>query len=251
MSTENHDCCPPEEPRPKIPALHECCEVPEGKCPTEPPDLSAQAGRRTVLSAVLLGVVASACCWVPLAMAGLGVATGALGAKIAWIRPWALVALGALPVSLVGWWASKRYGGPAKGDNCCTEPPRFPILPIVVLGLSFLGAAAAPRLLHPGRNSTLTALAPPAPPGGTLLVLSTPQFDCPPCVGTLPQTMAATPGVASVQMDFDKGETHIAFQPGAAVDATMARWKKELGFEGKEVRRESVSAPTPGNAGLK
>ena len=68
-------------------------------------------------------------------------------------------------------------------------------------------------------------------------MISTPQFDCPPCVGTLPQTMASTPGVASVQMDFDRRETHIAFQPGAAVDATLAKWKKELGFEGKEIQR--------------
>ena len=79
---------------------------------------------------------------------------------------------------------------------------------------------------------TLTALAPPAPAEGTLLVLSTPQFDCPPCVGTLPQTMAGTPGVASVQMDFNKRETRIVFQPCAAVDATLAQWKKDFGFRG-------------------
>lgn len=227
MSTQNHDCCPPGGPQ-------------TGQCPTEPPDLSPKAGRRTVLSAVLLGVAASACCWLPLALAGLGVATGTLGARIAWIRPWALGALALLLVGVVGWWALKRHGGPSGKDNCCTEPPRFPTLPVVILGLSFLGAAAAPRLLHPGRTTTLTAFAPPAPSGGTLLVLSTPQFDCPPCAGTLPQALAATPGVASVQMDFDKRETRIVFQPGAAVDATLARWKQELGFEGKEAKRESA-----------
>ena len=228
MSTQNHDCCPPQGPQ-------------TGVCPTDPPDLSPKAGRRTVLSAVLLGIVASACCWLPLALAGLGVATGTLGARIAWIRPWALGALAVLLVGVIGWWAFKRYGGPGEKDNCCTEPPRFPTLPVVILGFSFLGAAAAPRLLHPGRSTTLTAVAPPVPSGGTLLVLSTPQFDCPPCVGTLPDTMAATPGVASVQMDFDRRETRIIFQPGTAIDGTMAKWKKELGFEGKEVRREAMT----------
>lgn len=232
MSTQDHDCCPPRGPQ-------------TGTCPTEPPDLSPKAGRRTVLSAVLLGVAASACCWLPLALAGLGIATGTLGAKIAWIRPWALGALALLLVGVVTWWALKRYGGPSGKDNCCTEPPRFPMLPVVILGLSFLGAAATPRLLHPGRSTTLTATAPPSPAGGILLVLSTPQFDCPPCVGTLPQTLAATPGVASVQFDFDKRETRIVFQAGSAVDATLARWKKELGFEGKEVRREAASVPSP------
>ncbi len=231
MSTQDHDCCPPRGPQ-------------TGVFPREPPDLSPKAGRRTVLSAVLLGVAASACCWLPLTLAGLGVATGTLGARIAWIRPWALGALALLLAGVIAWWALKRYGSPSEKDNCCTEPPRFPTLPVVILGLSFLGAAA-PWLLHPGRSTTLTATTPPAPAGGTLLVLSTPQFDCPPCVGTLPQTLAATPGVASVQMDFDKRETRIVFHPGSAVDATLARWKKDLGFEGKAVRREAVSVPSP------
>jgi len=172
-------------------------------------------------------------------------ATGTLGARIAWIRPWALGALAVLLTGVIAWWALKRYGSPSGKDNCCTEPPRFPTLPVVILGLSFLGAAAAPRLLHPGRSSTLTATAPPAPAEGTLLVLSTPQFDCPSCVGTLPQNLAATPGVASVQMDFDKRETRIVFQPGSAVDTMLARWKKELGFEGKEVKREAQVSRAP------
>lgn len=216
-----------------VPAL-DCC------VPSKP-----KAGRRTVLSAVMLGVAASACCWLPLALAGLGMATGTLGAKIAWIRPWALGALALLLVGVIAWWALKRYGGSSEKDACCTEPIRFPTLPVVILGLSFMGAAAAPRLLHPGRNIAMTATVTPTPVGGTLLVISTPQFDCPSCVGTLPQTLAATPGVASVQMDFDKRETHIVFQPGSAVDVTLARWKKELGFEGKEVTREAVSVPGP------
>lgn len=229
MSTQDPNCCPSRGPQ-------------TGTCPTEPPDLSPKAGRRAVLSAVLLGVAASACCWLPLALAGLGVATGALGARVAWIRPWALGALALFLAGVLGWWALKRYGGSSEKDNCCTELPRFPTLPVVILGLSFLGAAAAPRLLHPGRSTTLTAA---ASIGGTLLVLSTPQFDCPPCVGTLPQTMEATPGVASVQMDFDKRETRIVFQTGLAVDATLARWKKELGFEGKVVKLEVTRGPVP------
>lgn len=82
-------------------------------------------------------------------------------------------------------------------------------------------------------------------------MLSTPQFDCPPCAGTLPQTLAATTGVASVQIDFDKRETRVVFQAGAAVDATLARWKKDLGFEGKESKRETASVPSPGASGLR
>lgn len=228
MSTQGHDGCHPPG-------------APTGECLTNPSDLSPKAGRRTVLSAILLGVAASACCWLPLALASLGLATGTLGARIAWIRPWALGALALLLAGLIAWWVLKRYGGPSGKDHCCTEPTRFPTLPVVFLGLSALGAAAVPRLIHPDRSATLV---PPAPAGGTLLVLSTPQFDCPACVGTLSQAMEATPGVASVQMDFDKRETRIAFHPGSAVDATLARWKVELDFEGKEVKREAASAPT-------
>jgi hypothetical protein len=227
----------------------DCCEVPEGKGPTEPPDLGERAGRRTVLSAVVLGVVASACCWVPLALAGAGVVTGTLGARIAWIRPWALGGLLLLLIGVLAWWARKRVAATGAAEGCCLVAPKFPTLAVTILLGSFALAWASPRIIHPGRNMTLTALAPPAPTGGTILVLSTPQFDCPPCVGTLPQTMAGSPGVASIQMDFDKHETRIVFQPGAAVDATLAQWKKELGFEGKEVRRETASASAHGKTG--
>lgn len=242
MSTETHDCCPPSGPEASAKSPETCALAPvkgEGSAP------------RTVWASIGLGVLASACCWLPLALAGLGVATGTLGAKIAWIRPWALGGLVVLLLGVLGWWVRKRFTATETAEDCCAVVPRFPTLAVTILMVSFVFAWTSPRLLYPGRNSTVTALAPPAPSGGTLLVISTPQFDCPPCVGTLPQTMAATPGVTSVQMDFDKRETHIAFQPGAAVDTNLARWKKELGFEGKEVRRESVPVPTSGKAGVK
>jgi hypothetical protein len=216
-----------------------------------PPPSAGDDAKRTVWASLGLGVLASACCWLPLALAGLGVATGTLGARIAWIRPWALGGLLILLLGVLGWWIRKRCAATGTAEDCCAVVPKFPTLAVTILAASFVLAWASPRLLHPGKSSTLTALAPPAPAGGTLLVISTPQFDCPPCVGTLPQTMAATPGVASVQMDFDKRETHIVFQPGAAVDATLAQWKKDLGFEGKEVRRVADAAPAQGGAGPK
>ena len=238
QDTESHNCCPLRGPQ-------------TGTGPTKPEGLGLMAGHRTVISAVLLGVAASACCWLPLTLAGLGMATGTLGAKIAWIRPWALGALAFLLAGVIAWWALKRYGDPFEKDYCCMESPRFPTLPVVLLGLSFLGATAAPRLLHPGGKTTLAGTMAPIPARGTLLVLSTPQVDCPSCVGKLHQTLAATPGTATVQMDFDKRETRIVFQQGSAVDATLARWKKELGFEGNVVKREAASVPSQGTAGLR
>lgn len=227
MTIQKHDCCPPLKTEASV--------EPQGNCafPSNP----GEKGQRTVWASMGLGVLASACCWLPLALAGLGVATGTLGSQIAWIRPWALGALLVLLLGVPGWWVRTRLTSVGPAEDCCAVVPKFPTLAVTILVVSFVVAWASPRLLHPGRNSTPTALAPPAPAGSTLLVISTPQFDCPPCAGTLPQAMAGAPGVASVQMDFDKRETHIAFQPGAAIDATLAQWKKELGFEGKEVRR--------------
>lgn len=232
MTIQNHyDCCPPSTP--------EETSKPPGIC-ANPPLKDEVGGKRTVWASIGLGVLASACCWVPLALAGLGVATGTLGARISLIRPWALGGLALLLVGVIGWWVRKRFASPKPDADCCAVAPKFPTLAVTILVASYALAWGAPRLLHPGGKTTLTALRPPAPAGGTLLVISTPQFDCPPCVGTLPQVMAGTPGVASIQMDFDKRETHIAFQPDAPIDATLARWKKELGFEGKIVRREAL-----------
>lgn len=208
--------------------------------PTASPVAASQADglqRRTAWTAVGLGLLASACCWIPLALAGVGVAGGAAGAKVAWMRPWALGGLGLLLAGLVGWWAYRRVALTKLGDDCCAVAPRFPTLPVVVLALSFAGAWSVPKLVHPG-SVPPGEIGTTMPVGGTLLVLSTPQFDCPPCAGTLPQTMAQTPGVASVQMDFDKRETRIAFKPGADVDGTLARWDQTLGFSGKVIQRQ-------------
>lgn len=199
-----------------------------------PPANGAQ--HRTAWAAVGLGLLASACCWFPLALAGVGVAGGAIGAKVAWMRPWALGGLGLLLVGLVGWWVQRRIAM-TKANDCCAVVPRFPTLPALVLALSFIGAWVAPLLLHADK---IAARNPGAamPTGGDLLVLSTPQFDCPSCTGTLPQTLAQTPGVASVQMDFDKRETRIVFKPGADIEGTLAHWNQNLGFSGKVVQRD-------------
>jgi copper chaperone CopZ len=180
---------------------------------------------------------------VPLTLAGLGVATGTLGAKIAWIRPWALGGLLTLLLGVIGWWMRKRFTSIRPAEDCCATVPRFPTLAVTILVASYVVAWASPHLLHAEKDSPLTALTPPRPNGGTLLVISTPQFECPPCVGTLQKTMAATPGVGSVQIDFDRRETQIVFQPGASIDTTLVQWKRELGFDGKEVRREIAPAP--------
>lgn len=204
-----------------------------------PPSQAEGTPGRTIWASLGLGVLASACCWLPLALAGMGVATGTLGARIAWMRPWALGGLLILLAGVIGWWARKRLASATSAEACCAVVPKFPTLAVVVLGASFVLAWASPRLLHPGRKTSLSVQAPAATTGGTLLVLSTPQYDCPACVGTLPRTLADTPGVASVRMDFEKRETHVAFNPGAGIDATLERWRKDLGFGGEEVQRRT------------
>lgn len=215
----------------------DCCVTALGTCATPAPDRRGQGGARTTLTAVLLGVVASACCWLPLLLAALGVAGGAVGAGVAFLRPWALGALGLLLVGLVSWWAFKRYAGPANPEACCAVVPKFPFVPFLALLLSLIGAYAAPRLLHPGQGSVANHPTPSMPQGAFTWVLATPQFDCAPCAGTLPQRMAETPGVASVHMDFEARQTRITFQAGADPAGILARWERELGFTGKVLER--------------
>lgn len=228
MTGQNHDCC--------TPSSSGASANPQGPCALPAPSAGVK-GPRTLWASIGLGVLASACCWVPLALAGAGVATGTLGARIAWIRPWALGALLILLLGVLGWWARKRFGLAKAAGDCCAVVPRFPTLAVGVLMGSFTLAWATPKLLHEGKSTSL-AVAPQT--GGTLLVLATPQFDCAPCAGALPKTLAATPGVASVQMDFDQRETRIIFQPRATIDATLAAWKRDLGFEGKELQRKPM-----------
>ncbi|HEU4952634.1 MAG TPA: hypothetical protein VFT46_11840 [Holophagaceae bacterium] len=235
-------------PRGTTPALkeamtHDCCAVPE------PPKIGPSAStpvaegstaRRTVWAAAGLGLLASACCWIPLALAGAGAAGGAAGARVAWLRPWALWGLALLMVGTLGWWIYRHSIRGRPQEDCCAPAPRFPALPMLVLVLSFIGAWSAPRLLflYAHESASKSAESAAVTDGGTLLVLSTPQFDCPPCAGALPETMAKTPGVASVHMDFDKRETRIQFREGANVPGILAHWDHDLGFSGKVILRQ-------------
>ncbi|HET6330989.1 MAG TPA: heavy metal-associated domain-containing protein [Holophagaceae bacterium] len=193
---------------------------------------SGRSSGGTAWAAAGLGLLASACCWIPLALAGAGVAGGAVGARVAWLRPWALWGLALLLAGTLGWWAYRRFLNEKSAADCCAPPLRFPTLPALVLILSFTGAWSAPRLLAARAVAPDGAGVAALTDGGTLLVLSTPQFDCPACAGTLPQTMSKTPGVVSVRMDFDKRETRIRFQHGADVGSILARWDRDLGFSG-------------------
>lgn len=222
------------------PAPRNGCAMPDKNGSLRGEAMGDTGKARTIWAAIGLGVLASACCWLPLVLAGLGIATGTLGARIAWTRPWAFGALVVLFLGVVGWWAWKRFGSVDQAAGCCTVIPRFPALAAGILAASLILAWASPRLLHPDSHTTLTVVALSPPSGGPIFVLSTPQFDCPACVGTLPQRMANTPGVASVRMDFDKRETHIALLPGTEVDPILARWKKELGFSWQSLHQEAA-----------
>lgn len=226
-------------PATKEEAARDCCAVLEPTMAGHSlPTPKGSTERRTVWAAAGLGLLASACCWIPLALAGLGVAGGAAGARVAWLRPWALWGLALLMVGTLGWWIYRRSMKESPQEDCCAPAPRFPVLPMLVLMLSFIGAWTAPRLLYAHAGASHGAGSPAGIDDGTFLVLSTPQFDCPPCAGTLPETMAKTPGVASVHMDFDKRETRIQFREGADVPGILAHWDHDLGFSGTVIQRQ-------------
>ena len=75
---------------------------------------TGEADKRTVWTSIGLGMLGSACCWLPLALAGLGVATGTLGARIAWMRPWAL---GGLLILFLGGRGGGRNHGQVEGGS--------------------------------------------------------------------------------------------------------------------------------------
>lgn len=218
---------------------HACCApITSAKAEMVRPSASGGRGGRTAWAAAGLGLLASACCWIPLALAGVGAAGAAAGARVAWLRPWAFLGLVLLTVGTLGWWIYRRSIKGRPQEDCCAPAPRFPVLPMLVLVLSFIGAWTAPRLLYAHVDASNGAGSSAGIDGGTFLVLSTPQFDCPPCAGVLPETMAKTPGVASVHMDFDKRETRIQFHEGADVQGILARWDHDLGFSGKVIQRQ-------------
>ncbi|GAB4374332.1 MAG: hypothetical protein Kow0062_12180 [Acidobacteriota bacterium] len=214
---------------------------------------SGQAGRparrgflflAAPIGALGAAIVASACCWLPLLLIGLGVSGGALAALLEAWRP-ALLGLTAVMLAAAFWLAYRRPAGRPDEDCCETRSGpgadrkllRRLVWPAAVLALGF---ALSPWWAEAFfRGSEARSLA----GQGSVIRLRVGGMSCAACEKTIEQRLARIPGVADVAADADEGAATIR-TTGPVAEDQLQRAVEQAGyaFEGLSAAPDAAEA---------
>ena len=194
-----------------------CCALTDGCCamPSEktPSTTLRQVGteRLSILASVgamFIGLLASACCWLPALLAAIGLSSVGLGAKFAPYRPF--FAIGAL--ALIGIAFAVTYRRQPK-EACCLTPThraqRFGLwLALVIVLASLVFPALMARFAR--SNSSISSAAMSV--GVRSFSFRIEGMSCPSCALAIAANLKRLPNVVDARVNFEKGEATIFYR---------------------------------------
>lgn len=212
---------------------HDGARVPSADLP------SGRAVLVSSLGAVLGAVLASACCWLPLALLGTG--AGALGVSSFFeaYRPHLLGATGLL-LAVSFYYVYVRAPRCAPGDACAVPNPR--VRRLNRIGLWAATAITIAFATFPsyvgwflGAERATHAAAPDSP----RRTYAIEGMTCEACAAHLRTAIASVPGVRSAEVSFAHESATVSFE-GAADDDAVFRAVEAAGYRS---RRTAASGP--------
>ena len=213
---------PRTEPDPEA-----CCARDRAVTTSRPPGPTASRSRApavTVAGAVLAAVLSSACCWLPLALAGAGVSAAGAGAAFEVYRPYALGLAGVLLAA--GFWFVYLRRAPCEPGTACERSASS-------------GASRAARVsLWSGALLVVAAATFPTwfgwtAPAAAKVGASARAYDvagmhCAGCAGLVRDALADLPGVDEVRVTYEPPRVCVA---GPASGATLVRAAADVGYQ--------------------
>ncbi len=198
------------------------------------PEVPGKGERKALLvqgGAVLGAVVASACCWLPLALVAFGVSAGGVAATFERFRPF----FAGLTVVLLAlaWWLAWR---PRRAQACATGacPPRAGRLQrwnrVLLVPVTL---AAAAFLLFPSWGPALWEAPPPAAtagPAATTLHFQVGGMTCAACAASVRHAVGQVPGVLGTDLDEETGRLDVATTGASGVTTAIRRAVEAAGY---------------------
>jgi copper chaperone CopZ len=203
-----------------------------------PSSLSPHSGLFAAAGALVAALLASACCWLPLAAVGLGASAAGAGALFAqWRTPLLLVTAGLLGVAFYLVYRQPRC---APGDAC--EVPRPGVRSWVRRSLWGVAGAVAAFALFPVYAGALTGgggeIA-QAAPQQTLVRYHVDGMTCAGCEAHAREAIETVPGVASAAVSYRGASVEVAWRglsdPGA-ISRALATWGYRVASAGAEMQ---------------
>ena len=195
------DCCEP---------ANDCCAALSEKTQ---PVVSQRVGTERLgilasVGAMLVGLLASACCWLPAMLAAVGVGSAGLGAKFAPYRPF--FTIGAL--TLIGIAFAVTYRRQPKGACCLTathKAQRFGLwLALVIVLASLVFPMVMERLARSASSISSVTM----PEGVCAFSFRIEGMSCPSCALAIAANLKRLPNVVDASVDFEKGEATIFYR---------------------------------------
>ncbi|MBN4050154.1 cation transporter [Desulfobulbus sp. AH-315-M07] len=200
-----------------------------------------RAGGWAAGGAVMGAILSSACCWLPLALVGVGVSAGGAGVFFEAYRFHFLAATAAL-LGAGFYFVYIRKPECAPGDVCEVPNPklqRFNKIMLWVATAFVVSFALFPNyvgyLLGGGGEPTALAADPPSAANATGAI--TRDYDvvgmtCEGCTVQIQTAVGDVPGVTAVGVDYEAKLTRVTFAPGAEInDRDVIATIAELGYE--------------------
>lgn len=206
--------------------------------PTDTPgtDPGVKAGLLASGGAVIAAVLASACCWLPLALIGLGASTAGVAGFFEAYRPYFLSAT-ALLLGAGFHYVYLRKPKCAPSDACAVPNPRLQRLNKISLWLAtalVLGFATFPNYVGVffGDDGAGTAAAAAQAPTSITRSYSIEGMTCEGCSGHIRTAVGAVTGVGAVEVSYAEGSATVVFTDGHADDAAVLRAIGTAGYVG-------------------
>lgn len=215
----------------------DCC-APTPRATTSPPPRSTEPGRRLGLwsagGAVVAAILASACCWLPLTLIGLGGSAVGVAGFFEAYRGWFLGAAG-LMLALGFYLVYFRRPRCAPGEACEAPRPRLQranrilLWSATVLVLAFSTFPDYFGVLSDGRDSYALSAA----PGGVTRTYAIEGMTCEGCSGLVRDALTKLPGVTAVDVLYSEKQARVHFARNANVnDGAVLRAVASLGYQG-------------------
>lgn len=229
----------------------------------DPPVLvvSPNRGQRIAkIGTLVSAIMASSCCWLPLLLLAVGVSGAGIAATLEAYRPaFMVVTFGFLAAAF--YFTYRQRKSVAAGDDCCAveqaaaadccEPiraRRFSVMAMNKVMLWGVTVLAVAFLLFPSYVGTLfgTASDTSVTENMNRVVVRIEGMTCEGCATTVARAIRRVPGVAAVEVSYEKSEAIVGVEPGNDVPVPkVVAAIRDAGYEGTVPADNSIESDHP------
>ena len=208
------------------------------------------------IGTVVSAIMASACCWLPLLLLGVGVSGVGIAATLETYRPlFMVVTFGFLGAAFYFTYRPKKAAKPkhgccasepVEGETCCppTSLRRFSMMALNKVMLWVVTVFAVAFLFFPSYAGTLfgTGSAAAVTESMNQSVIQIEGMTCEGCSTTVAKAIRQIPGVLAVEVSYEKGQAVVGVDSGNRIPrAEILAVLKEAGYSGEFLSAEETS----------